>query len=162
MSCFVLNDKALAALARGMETALNGGYNLLGFDAPAALGEALADCVDTWGFFQEKKIFQALHALNMAAYCGRYKDEQPTPPPAWPELEEVPRLLQRPEYCGHWVPGPGFWQYLKLLDCLVYQVSEDATYNAPLRLALVEFSRALAGYLARNNAVYHAAPWGAL
>lgn len=162
MSCFVLSEKALAALARGMETALNSRYDFMGLEAPAALGEALSACADNWGFYQEKKIFYQLHALNMTAYCGRYQDEQPTPPPAWPELEEVPRLLQRPDYCGHWVPGPGFWQYLKLLDCLVYQVTEDATDTHPLTLAIREFSRTLAGYLARNNPAYHAAPWGAL
>lgn len=161
MSCFVMNDKALAALARGMETALNSGYNLLGFDAPAALGEALADCVDNWGFFQEKKIFQELHALNMAAYCGRYR-EDPTPAPEWPELEQVPRLLTRPAYNGHYMPRADFWKYLKLLDCLVYQVTEDATAAHPLTRALFEFSRTLAGYLARNCAAYDSAPWGDL
>lgn len=157
MSCFVMEARALAALARGMETILDLGYNYAGFEAPAALAEALKDCCDNCGFFEEKKIFAALFDLNMQAYAGRYKEET-EPAPEWPD--NVPCLLARPTYNRYYQPGADFWKYLKLLDCLIYQITEDATHAAPLRAALVDFSRTLAGYLARNCAAYDSAEWG--
>ena len=157
MSCFVMQPRALAALAQGLETVLNSGYNFAGFEAPTTLYNALGDCSDKYGFYEEKKIFTALYDLNMAAYAGRYKEEA-EPAPDWPD--NVPRLLTRPEYNGFWNPSAEYWKYYKLLDCLIYQTSEDATRENPLYLALLDFSRIFAAYLVRNNAAYNTAEWG--
>lgn len=157
MSCFIMETRAIAALARGMETILNSGYAFAGFEAPAALAEALEDCRDKYGYYEEKRIFTALYDLNAAAFAGRYKEEQ-EPAPEWPD--NVPRLLTRPAYNGYYQPGADFWKYYKLLDCLIYQTSEDATRDNALYKALLGFSRVLAAYLVRNCAAYDAAEWG--
>lgn len=157
MSCFVMEPRAIAALARGLESILDIGYNYAGFEAPATLYNALEDCRDRYGYFEEKRIFTALYNLNMAAYAGRYKVEA-EPAPEWPD--NVPYLLARPAYNGYYQPGADFWKYYKLLDCLIYQTSEDATYNNALYKALLDFSRVLAAYLVRNCAAYDAAEWG--
>lgn len=157
MSCFVMEPRALAALARGLEPVLNSGYNFAGFEAPAKLAEALQDCRDAYGYYEEKKIFTALYDLNMAAYAGRYEEEA-EPAPEWPD--NVPRLLKRPAYNGYYKPGADFWKYYKLLDCLNYQVCEDATYNHALTKGLIDFSHVLAAYLASNCAAYENAKWG--
>lgn len=159
MSCFIMETRAIAALARGMETVLNNGYNFAGFEAPGALAEALENCRDNYGFYEEKPIFAALFDLNAAAVAGRYKEEQ-EPTPEWPD--EVPRLLKRPVYNGYYQPGADFWKYYKLLDCLIYQTSEDATRDSALYIALLAFSRVLAAYLTQNSAAYDAAKWGQL
>lgn len=157
MSCFIMEPRALAALARGMESVLNSGYNFAGFEAPATLSEALENCRDNYGFFEEKRIFTALYDLNMTAYAGRYKEET-EPAPEWPD--NVPRLLTRPAYNGYWNPGADFWKYYKLLDCLIYQTTEDATHKHALYTALCDFSRVFAAYLVRNSAAYDGAGWG--
>lgn len=157
MSCFVMEPRAIAALARGMETILNIGYTFAGFTAPTTLAVALLPCRDKYDFYDEKQIFKMLYDLNEAAYAGRYKEE-PSPAPDWPE--DVPRLLTRPTYNGYYKPNENFWKYYKLLDCLVYQTSEDATRDNALYLALLDFSRVLAAYLVRNCAAYNAAEWG--
>ena len=43
MSCFILNDRALAVLADGIEKALNMGYNFAGMDAPRSLRDVLEE-----------------------------------------------------------------------------------------------------------------------
>ena len=159
MSCFIMETRAIAALAKGMEAVLNSGYTFAGFEAPATLAEALENCRDKYGFYEEKHIFTALYDLNAAAYAGRYK-ENAEPAPNWPD--NVPRLLTRPVYNGYYNPGADFWKYYKLLDCMIYQTCEDATCNNALYKALVDFSRVLAAYLVRNCAAYDNAEWGRL
>lgn len=157
MSCFVMEPRAIAALARGLESVLTSGYNYAGFEAPATLAEALEDCRDKYGFYEEEHIFTALYNLNMSAFVGRYKENFESAPD-WPE--KVPRLLKRPAYNGYWQPGADYWKYYKLLDCFIYQTSEDATRDNALYKALLDFSRVLAAYLVRNCAAYDAAEWG--
>lgn len=172
MSCFIMDYRALATLARGIERLLNTGYETNGFEAPTALYLALDGCRDKFGFFEERKIFAALYDLNGRAYCGRYPDETQTPCPPWPgDLLEDPdhperptepaQLLRRPEWMGgYWQPAPDTWKFLKLIDCFNYQTLEDATQYDALRVAMEKLAHALTGFLARNCDVYNAAKWG--
>lgn len=163
MSCMVMNPEPLAALANAVETRLNCDYSYWGFGAPDSLYRELNDCKTSRTYFAEA-IYKKLYALNIRAYNGRYSGhEEPT-------SEETPIIdgrkyivHRRPEYREH-----GFavraWHYhlAKLLDFWLYQTLEDATHNDPLRLAMVEFQRALYTFIVTNSTEYADVQWEGL
>lgn len=96
MSCFVMNNETLAALANAVETRLNCDYNYWGFDAPASLYDALADCKTSCTYYAED-IYRKLYALNVRAYNGRYANHEE------PENEEAP-IIDGSKYIVHHPP----------------------------------------------------------
>lgn len=160
MSCFIMSDQAHAATANTLEYILNSGFNRFGFDAPDSLYKALSDCRDRYGFYCSGLIFRRLYDLNSRAYAGRYKAEADTMPP---EMPSVPPLVQeREREDQHEKLLPWHYKLAKLIDCEIYQASEDATRKDPLLLALIDFSRVYTHFLVSNTADYNAAPWGAI
>lgn len=163
MSCFVMNNEPLAALANAVETRLNCDYNYWGFEAPASLYNALADCKTSCTYFAED-IYRRLYAVNVRAYNGRYADHEE------PEDEEAQTIdgskyiiHHPPEYREHgFAVRPWHYQLAKLLDCWLYQTAEDATYKDPLRLAMKEFRDNLYSFIVGNSPEYVDAPWGEL
>lgn len=157
MSSFIMSDRATATLANSLEYILNSGFNRFGFEAPDSLHKALHDCRDRYGFYSTGWIFCRLYDLNARATCSRYK----TDPVQIPDMPSVPPLIQerqRDNY--HETLLPWHYKFCKLLDCLIYQASEDATRNDPLLLALIDFSRVYKSFLVANTEAYHVAPWG--
>ena len=157
MSCFVMDARATAALALTVEEVLNMGFNYFGFDAPPALFEALEDCKDPAGFYQAKPIFARLYALNIRAYAGRYHEEADTTPP---DVDFTGLKISQPPEAN--TVKPWHYRWLKLVDCYIYQVEEDATARDPLALAMQDLSRVLSRFIATNSDEYAAAPWGSL
>lgn len=157
MSCFIMEPRAIAALADGIATLLNSDYTFAGIDMPEKMYDALSDCRDKYGYFREKQIFAALFDLNAAAYAGRYREEK-EPIPDYPD--DVPHLIKPAGYNGHYLPGETYWKYYKLLDCLIYQTTEDTTRNTHLYAAILSFNRTLSAYLVRNCDAYEKAEWG--
>lgn len=158
MSCLMMNEKALAAIALATENLLNMGYNAWGFEAPESLFEALRDCENERGFFDAKLVYSRLYILNSRAYAGRYNE------PVSLMIPEVNfssvRLWERPEYNEYYTIKDWHYKLLKLLDCFNYQTSEQATSRDPLKKAMEEFARVLSCFIARNSAAYEAASWG--
>lgn len=160
MSCFIMSDQAHAATANTLEYILNSGFNRFGFDAPDSLYKALSDCRDRYGFYCSGLIFRRLYDLNSRAYAGRYKTDADTTPP---EMPSVPPLVQeREREDQHEKLLPWHYKLAKLIDCEIYQASEDATRKDPLLLALIDFSRVYTHFLVSNTADYNAAPWGTI
>ena len=160
MSCFIMTDCAHATLANSLEYILNSGFNRFGFEAPESLHKALHDCRDRYGFYTAGWIYNRLYALNNAAYEGRYRTE---PDPSIPPMPTVPALIQERQYANyHETLQPWHYQLAKLLHCLTYQTSEDATRNDPLHLALMDFQRVYNAFLVCNHDSFHAAPWGSI
>lgn len=159
MSSFIMSDRATATLANALEYILNSGFNRFGFDAPDSLHKALSDTRDRYGFYTAGHIFGRLCDLNARATAARYKtDTGPAP-----EMPSVPPLIEeRQRENQHEKLLPWHYTFCKLLDCLIYQASEDATRNDPLLLALVSFSYAYKTFLVTNTEEYHAAPWGTI
>ena len=138
----------------------NSGFNRFGFDAPDSLYKALSDCRDRYGFYCSGLIFRRLYDLNSRAYAGRYKTDADTTPPKMPS---VPPLVQeREREDQHEKLLPWHYKLAKLIDCEIYQASEDATRKDPLLLALIDFSRVYTHFLVSNTADYNAAPWGTI
>lgn len=158
MSCFIMKRESLAALANTLECIGNLGFERFGFEFPASLHNALSDCRDRHNIYVSRLIFQRLYSLNYAAYSGRYTD---TAADIIPDMPRVPSLTEPRQYADyHETLLPWHYKFCKLLDCLIYQITEDATINDPLRLALVDFSVSYKSFLVSNTDAYAAAPWG--
>ena len=159
MSCFIMKREALAALSNTLEYIGTSGFDRFGFEFPASLHNALSDCRDRHYYvYDSRLIFQRLYSLNYAAYTGRYSD---TAADILPDMPRVPSLTEPRQYADyHETLLPWHYKFCKLLDCLIYQITEDATVNDPLRLALVDFSVSYKSFLVSNTAEYAAAPWG--
>lgn len=157
MSSFILSTQTHATLSNSLAYILNSGFNRFGFEAPESLHKALRDCRDRYGDYCAERIYTRLYNLNLSAYAGRYA----TATDPVPDMPSVPQLIQPREYADfHEVLLPWHYRFCKMLDCLIYQASEDATRNDPLYLALVDFSRIYKSFLVVNTAEYNAAPWG--
>lgn len=158
MSCNIMSTQSHATLANSLTYIMNSGFNRFGFEAPESLYKALRDCRDRYGDYSAEPIYNRLYSLNLAAYAGRYSKTMPADPV--PDMPSVPQLIQPREYYHHEILLPWHYRFCKMLDCLIYQTSEDATRNDPLYLALLDFSRIYKSFLVLNTAEYHAAPWG--
>ena len=151
MSCMVMSPEPLAALANAVEARLN------------CLYRELNDCKTSRTYFAEA-IYKKLYALNIRAYNGRYSGHEKPVGEEAPIIDGSMYIIhRRPAYREH-----GFavraWHYhlAKLLDFWLYQTLEDATHNDPLRLAMVEFQRALYTFIVTNSTEYADVQWEGL
>ena len=163
MSCMIMNYESLAALANAVEARLNCGYDYWGFEAPDNLFRELSDCKTTY-LYSAEDIYRRLYALNVRAYNGRYGDHEETEDETAPVIDGSKYVVHRPpEYREH-----GFavqdWHYhlAQLLDFWLYQTSESATHNEPLRLAMQDFRDILFRFIIRNSPQYADMRWGSL
>lgn len=162
MSSFVMHEQSHAAIANTLEYILDSGFERFGFDAPQSLHKALSDCRDRYGYYEAEKIYSRLYSLNSAAYAGRYR-LNPSEITEIPDMPSVPSIVKPRQYENyHETLLPWHYRFCKLLDCLIYQCSEDATLSDPLFLALVDFSRVYKSFLVVNTDAYHDAPWGSI
>ena len=71
-------------------------------------------------------------------------------------MPSVPPLVQeREREDQHEKLLPWHYKLAKLIDCEIYQASEDATRKDPLLLALIDFSRVYTHFLVSNTADYN-------
>lgn len=160
MSCFIMSTQSHATLANALEYILNSGFNRFGFEVPDSLHKALQGCRDRYSFYCAGEIYNRLYRLNARAVDARYKHAGVSPVPMMPE---VPPLIEERQRVNHHEKLlPWHYKFCKLLDCLIYQASEDATRNDPLLLALIDFSRIYKSFLVTNTEEYNAAPWGGI
>lgn len=162
MSCIMLTTRAHAAMAETIADLLNLGFNSFGFSAPDTLYKALNDCRNIYGEYSSAAIYDRLYSLNAAAYNGRYANAPHIPDAApVPDMPDIPPLRTGREFTDdHEKILPWHYHLCKLLDCLIYQASEDVTAKDPLFLALVDFSRAYTTFLVSNAQAYNTFPWG--
>lgn len=160
MSSFMMSNASHATIANSLEYILNSGFNRFGFDTPDSLHKALQDCRDRYGFYSAGLIFNRLYDLNDRATSSRNKI---APAEFIPDMPTVPPLIEeRQRENQHEKLLPWHYKFCKMLDCLIYQSSEDATTKDPLRLALVDFSRIYKSFLVSNTEEYYSAPWGTI
>lgn len=163
MSCFIMSAESHAVLANTLEYVLNSGFNRFGFDAPGSLHAALSDCRDRYCYYNSSLVYVRLYELNSAAYNSRYKVTPQPDGDRISDMPEVPQLVEPRQYRDHHETLlPWHYKFAKLLDCLIYQCSEDATIGDPLLLALIDFSRIYKSFLVTNHDEYASAPWGTI
>ncbi len=163
MSCLVMKRELLATLGSATAARLNLSFDFWGFEAPRELYDALTDC-RTCGHYSEQAVYDRLYALNVRAYRGRYDEPFNPEDITGPDVNMARYAIHRkPEYRAHgFAVQPWHYQLAQLLDCYLYQTAEDATYNDPLRLALVKFRDALYAFIVSRSPQYTALQWGRL
>ncbi len=76
MSCMIMKEESLAALANAVADRLNRGYDFWGFEAPESLYHELSDCRTVSGCnYSAEAIYHRFYTLNVQAYNGRYKEQ---------------------------------------------------------------------------------------
>lgn len=164
MSCMVLKDSTLAEIANKLEKLMNQKDRVwFGVWEPSSLHEAFADCRGPI-YFDRNRIFRKLCNLNLKAYAGRYREVfQPEEFPdeyleeLFAKVEPVPRV----QVCDHrCITRQIDYDFIRQLDCLVYQLEEDATAKHPVTLALKELQQDFMVYIVRNSPDYNRKSWG--
>lgn len=162
MSAYILQPERIAQLADYLTSLYNMGYNYFGYELPEEIREEIRDCRDKYNYISVKRVFEKLYNFNAAAVAGRYKSEI-SEVPEMPETKAIyhPRECLKSdeirEYCENIKP----WHYelLKLIQCFIYQCSEEATINSTLYKGFRELERRLMGFIIDNTPAYKKAAW---
>lgn len=158
MSCFIMEEKAVAKLATYTAALLNMGYNFFGMEAPKSLYSAFSDCCDKYGFYSEGKIYSAIYQLNIDAVNGRYNDHYQL---ADYDKFQPATAYKRPEYSdGHYKIDKWMLEMSKRIACFNYQCAEEATEKSELRLAMRDLEIALNTFIVHNMSEWQSAEWG--
>lgn len=163
MSCLILKSETVAAIADYIASLLNVGFDFHRMEAPRELAEAFKICTNERDEFSSEKIYNLLSALNRVAYFGRYRR---TEDGNGDDLNTFPEYGSNIKYkpCawgnGHAVVEPWHYEMLKRVQCLHYQLDEDATYNLAETKALSALAAKIACFIAMNSDEYAAAKWG--
>lgn len=148
MSCMIMNPEPMAAIANAAATLLNCGY----------------EC-QSCGYYEATEIYKKLYAVNIAAYNGRYKDHEAPLDDLVPSVDCFRYIVhQKPEYAEHHhAVRPWHYRLAKLLDFWLYQTDEYATWEHPVRSAMLDFQEALFQFIVQRSSEYDNAPeWGKL
>lgn len=138
MSSFLVSQRGLTMLADGVDDAINKG-KIANFPVEC---EMLSEIFkDDW----LEGIFYDLNYLNAYALHERYGDNI--------ESNLYEDLSDIPEYTID--------EYLKMLDCFLYQCSEGDTVEKPLYKIMNELADMISKHVNRNgNPLYDEADWG--
>lgn len=138
MSSFLVSQRGLTMLADGVDDAINKG-KIANFPVEC---EMLSEIFkDDW----LEGIFYDLNYLNAYALRERYGDNI--------ESNLYEDLSDIPEYTID--------EYLKMLDCFLYQCSEGDTVKQKLFIALEELEKSISQYVDRKTSLlYKEASWG--
>lgn len=165
MSCFIMPPVSIRTLGNTLDSVFNAAkYSNTHSITTAAvcntsLCKAFADCLYC-ECYDGEMIAAELFRINAAAYAGRYKEPTDTALP--PHIAGTARsLFDRPVFADH-MERPQDWHYhlASLLDCWLYQTSEDATRTNEKRIALAEFARNLKCIIVQHSEQYNKTRWG--
>lgn len=165
MSCQMLSVEYIAEAANRIKVLLNqNSLNRFGFFVGKQVHEAFADCRDKYGFYQGGSIFIKLYHLNQKAYAGRYREEY-NPEPF--SSEQVQSIKVKPvpvlKYVNYHAEIRQFdFQTLKIWECLLYQLREDATIDDPVTEALSTIVDSMYRCIVQNSEHYQQCCWGCL
>lgn len=147
MSCMLMDADRLAVLSATIAHLLRVGFPVFGFDAPEGLRKALPA--------SDSEIYRKLYDLNARAYGYRYNEHCSEAPEVRAQSIAGRPPIADNRYCvAHW-----HYQFAKMLDFYIYQVTERATENDPVVLALQELSDRVFRYIVTHSAEYNALPW---
>lgn len=155
MSCFILSIRSLSALAKSIDTVLNGGYPFCGF----SLTRDSENILRKYGP-GVNELFHSLAEINALAYDRRYKE--------WTNTEVYELDKEAPDYFGKPLEYEGdryiftaeHYQVLKTIQCYLYQTAEQATDGHELREALAEIVAGLQDAIITSMPEYIGAKWG--
>lgn len=164
MSCMIMNPESLAAIANATKMLLNCGYKYFGFEAPSSMHDAFQDCRKGYSY-DAACIYKKLYAVNLAAYNGRYKENETNSDDEATNIDvSLYKIHKWPEYDdNHHAVRQWHYHLAKLVDFWLYQTCEEATWNDKTRAAMVDFQRVLFEFIVQRSIEYENAPaWGLL
>lgn len=139
MSSFLVSAEGLSILADGISDAIYMG-KIADFPVESE------DLEDYFHDYTIERIFEELNYLNAYALHERYGDE-----------------IDDNTYVDgyNYVPKYSIDEYLKMLDCFLYQCCEGDTENLPLYQIMNQLADDIAEHVNRKgNPLYDEAPWG--
>lgn len=159
MSCWILRENSVSAVANLVADVMNLGHNGTGLynQYSFELSEAFKDCRKSDGWVSPEKVYEKLYMLNYAAYNGRYpKSQEKVDIPEFPNYY----LWSKPEYKnGNYILEQRHFQMYKTLQCFIYQCNEDANNGSKTLEALQKLQSELCGFLVTENDMYKKAEW---
>ena len=164
MSVQQLSNRHIAILTAVLMQLHNTGYGPA-IALEAQTREELKSYIIGEAHTSSRELFARLAELNAAAYNSRYPRDHadPVPPPG--DIEDFSlffkTLFTGCPSRGDFIPAPGYYRTVKLLDSFIYQCSERATYNTQLYKLLVEISKQLKIFAFNYSPQYDKAPWAA-
>lgn len=177
MSCFVMKEENIAALACAVNDVMRGGSRVFGFGLPEPdiMKLAFGDCFGVElapdGVTEREKdslagIYRRLYEVNLAAYMERYGDEAPLEDGYTSHAPELPQPLA--EYAIHpkretrlyLQPEAAHFHLVKLCECYLYQTMEGAICDHIVRKAIEFIRDGLCRAIVHSTAAYDAGPWG--
>lgn len=147
MSCIIMNANRLATLSATISHLLRVGFPVFGFDAPESMRNSLPASDD--------EIYHKLYNLNARAYGYCYRDHCPEAP----EVKAHSIAGRPPIADNRYCVAPWHYQFAKMLDFYIYQVTEWATAQDPIVIALQELSDRVCRYIVTHSAEYDKLPW---
>lgn len=156
MSCFIVSNQTTANLAETIAAVMNSRLSntittarrLYDYAEPE-LHEAFGGCV-VRDYCEPEKVADLLRRVNVAAYYGRYNGN---PSPVEIDNRSIPEgvnLIQAGRLC----------EFLKGLQCYLYQITEDPTYNGETYKAIRSLPVAVAFRISEEQDEYKASAWG--
>lgn len=169
MSCFVMNPESVKMIACTMAELYNRVYEVeyflslsIGayFPKMRAETENVFKPLEDVGYTMDSEAFyNALMKLNLRAYNGRYGKEDEEYP-LFSDVDSGSIFEPIGGFCNRKEAGEWLYHLAKLLDCYLYQTLEDGTDKDGLRIALVEFNKALKVYIVEHSTTYSKFKWG--
>ena len=108
-------------------------------------------------------LFARLAELNAAAYNSRYSRDHADPVPPQVDIEDFSlffvTLFAGCPNRGNFIPAPGYYRTVKLLDSFICQCSTDATKQTRLYQLLETISKQLKIFAFDYSPQYDKAPW---
>ena len=164
MSVMLLSNRHIAILTAALMQLHNTGYGPAVALEPRTREELKSYLIKEAGT-NSRALFARLAELNAAAYNSRYPRDHadPVPPPG--DIEDFSlffkTLFTGCPSRGDFIPAPGYYRTVKLLDSFIYQCSEDATISTRLYKLLAEISKQLKIFAFNYSPQYNNAPWTA-
>lgn len=161
MSNYIVKPESIAKIANLIKYA---NFNRWSLVMPESIHNAFYFCKDNDGFFDPAALCRALAQLNILAVDSRYnRNTDPDEIEAFYN-ECISLLDDNYTSCPEWVKGrrvikPEHIQLYKTLQCYIYQIDSDTTYQGDCYNALCELSRLMAAWIVSNTEEYINANW---
>ena len=153
MSAFMISDNTLSMITNILCRLQVAGYDSFGFESPESLNEVFSNCRDYYGFWTGEKVFSELANMNAAALKARYKDPD--------DMIGNPKYKKDIDIWEARENGPKQWhyQFLKSLQCYLYQCTEGSIPETALYKALKELENIITYYIVTHTPEYKKAIW---
>ena len=165
MSCNVMSEVKIFQLSNFIGFCFNSsfnGYNYLGFKVNTRYKYVFNDCKNTGcGPYSPALIANKLYKLNEVAYNSRYKDNEPAAGLDVSDLDISDFTIHKPRKFSNGYDIAQAWHFelLKIIQCYIYQVSEDLTRDDDIVNFLKDLEYTLLCFIVTSDDRYKKVSW---